>query len=66
QFHLRLTALRKAIHDDDAVRIIKTIVPTYSAGKSPNPQPISNQTNENKTQNNGYAGGYQTATGLMH
>jgi len=66
QFQLRLTALRKATHDDDVVRIIKKIVPTYSAGSSPNHQPVNNQTSENKTQNNGYAGGYQTATGLMH
>jgi len=62
---LRLTALRKAIHDDDAVRIIKTIVPTYSAGSSLK-KPDSNQHDETTIETSKYTGGYQTATGLLH
>lgn len=65
QFKERITALKKAVHDDDVIKILKKMVPSYTTEGLSNLKPIPNQESETMLQNNEYTGGYQTATGLL-
>lgn len=60
-----ITALKQAVNDEDAVGIIKNLVPTYSHGSSLK-KPDNDQHSETAIETNEYTGGYQTATGLLH